>query len=212
LGIQRTPAGHVWGGPFGPPHFVINLFEIAPRRGIIDRKQGRETREVVLLEAIDAMKTRRSIRLYEEKAVPREMIERIIDAARLAPSANNIQPWEFIVVTDPGTRKKIAGLTDYGKFIAQSGACVAVFAKDVKHYLEDGSAATENILLAAHALGLGTCWVAGYRKTYGAPVAELLGVPEGFNLVALISLGYPAERAEPHGKRDLSEVLHWERF
>lgn len=164
------------------------------------------------MDAIDALKTRRSIRLYEEKPVPRKMIEQIIDTARLAPSANNIQPWEFVVVTDPGTRKKIADLTDYGKFIAQSGACVAVFAKDVKHYLEDASAATENILVAARALGLGTCWVAGYKKAYGAPVVELLGVPAGFSLVALISLGYPAEEAEPHGKRDLSEVLHWERF
>jgi len=137
-------------------------------------KQNWDIREVIPLDAIEALKTRRSIRLYEEKPVPREMIEQIIDTARLAPSANN--------------------------------------AKDVKHYLEDGSAATENILLAAHALGLGTCWVAGYKKAYGAPIAELLGVPAGFSLVALISLGYPAEKAEPHGKRDLSEVLHWERF
>lgn len=164
------------------------------------------------MDAIEALKQRRSIRRYDPRQVPREMVEEIIDTARLAPSANNIQPWEFIVITDAEMRKKIADLTDYGKFIAQAGACVAVFAKDVKHYLEDGSAATENILVAAHAMGLGTCWVAGYKKAYAEPIGDVLGVPQGHNLVALISLGYPAEEAEPHGKRPLSEVLHWERF
>jgi nitroreductase len=164
------------------------------------------------LDAIKALKTRRSVRVYEEKPVPRDLIETIIDTARLAPTANNIQPWDFIVVTERETRKKIADLTDYGKFIARAGACVAVFAKDVKHYLEDGSAATENILVAAHALGLGTCWVAGYKKAYGEPIRDLLGVPVGRLLVALISLGYPSEKPQPHGKRELQEVLHWERF
>jgi nitroreductase len=164
------------------------------------------------LDAIEALRGRRSIRIYEEKPVPKATIEEIIDTARLAPSANNIQPWEFVVVTDPGMRRRIADLTDYGKFIAQAGACVAVFAKDVKHYLEDGSAATENILVAAHALGLGTCWVAGYKKDYAEPIRDLLGVPADFKMVALISLGYPAQKVEPHGKRALGEVLHWERF
>jgi len=164
------------------------------------------------LDAIEALKSRRSVRVYEEKPVPKEIIVEIIDTARLAPSANNIQPWEFVVVTEPETRRKIAALTDYGTFIAQSGACVAVFAKGVKHYLEDGSAATENILVAAHALGLGTCWVAGYKKDYAGPVARLLGIPDGHYLVALISLGYPAEKPEAHGKRELADVLHWERF
>jgi nitroreductase len=164
------------------------------------------------VDAMEALRGRRSVRSYEKKPVPRETIEEIIDAARLAPSANNIQPWEFVIVTDSGMRSRIAGLADYGKFIAHAGTCVAVFAKDVKHYLEDGSAATENILVAAHALGLGTCWVAGYKKDYADPIRDLLGVPEGYRLVALISLGYPAEKPEPHGKRALEEVIHWERF
>ena len=164
------------------------------------------------MDAIEALRTRRSVRSYKDEPVPREAIETIIDAARLAPSANNIQPWDFVVVTEAEIRKKIAGLTDYGKFIAEAGACVAVFAKGVKHYLEDGSAATENILVAAHAMGFGTCWVAGYKKAYAEPVRDLLGLPQDRLLVALISLGYPAESPKPHGKRALSDVLHWERF
>lgn len=164
------------------------------------------------MDAMEALKSRRSIRSYQAKPVPREIIEQIVDTGRLAPSANNLQPWEFVVITEQDTRGKIADLTDYGKFIAQSGACVAVFSKDVKHYLEDGSAATENIMVASHALGLGTCWVAGYKKAYAEPVRELLGVPEGYRLVALIALGYPAEKVEAHNKRSLADVLHWERY
>jgi nitroreductase len=161
---------------------------------------------------MEALKTRRSVRSYQDKPVAKEMIEQIIDSARLAPTANNIQPWEFLVVTDRKMRVRIADLTDYGKFIAQSGACVVVVAKDVKHYLEDGSAATENVLIAAHAMGLGTCWVAGYEKQYAEPVCRLLGVPEGYKMVSIIALGHPADKPEAHGKRSLSEVLHWEKF
>ena len=106
------------------------------------------------MDAIEALKGRRSVRVYDEKPVPREIIEEIVDTARLAPSANNSQPWEFIVVTDRDMRAKVAGMTDYGKFIAQSGACIVVFSKPVKRYLEDASAATENILIAAGSLAM----------------------------------------------------------
>ncbi|MGD8628432.1 MAG: nitroreductase family protein [bacterium] len=164
------------------------------------------------MDAIEALKTRRSIRSYEEKAVPRELIEQIIDTARLAPSGRNTQPWEFIVITDAAARKRISELAPHGKFIAQAGACVAVFAREGDFCVEDGSAATENILVAARALGLGTCWVASYRKQHSRPVAELLGVPAGLLLITLIALGYPAQEVEPHGKRELSEVLHWEKY
>lgn len=164
------------------------------------------------MDAIEALRTRRSIRSFETKPVPMDVIETIIDCARLAPSANNIQPWEFIVVTDAAVRKRIADLTDYGKFIAQAPVCIAVYSKDVKHYLEDCSAASENILVAAHALGLGTCWVAGYGKSYGEPIAEMIGVPKGHKLVALIALGYPAQQGKAYNKRSLKDVLHFERY
>ncbi|MGQ9603298.1 MAG: nitroreductase family protein [bacterium] len=164
------------------------------------------------MDAIEALRTRRSIRSFETKPVPMDVIETVIDCARLAPSANNIQPWEFIVVTDATVRKRIADLTDYGKFIAQAPVCIAVYSKDVKHYLEDCSAATENILVAAHALRLGTCWVAGYGKSYGDPIAEMLGVPKGHKLVALIALGYPAQQGKAYNKRSLKDVLHFEKY
>jgi nitroreductase len=164
------------------------------------------------MDAMEALKGRRSIRRYQVREVPRDVIREILDAARLAPSANNVQPWEFIVVTDQESRTRIAKTAAYGPFIEDSGACIVVVAKESKHYIEDGAAATENILIAAHALGLGTCWVAGYKKDYAAPIMEMLGVPNGFRMVSIIALGWPDEKPEPHGKRALDEVIHWKRF
>jgi len=163
------------------------------------------------VDTIEALKSRRSIRKYKKRRVSRDLIKRIVDCARHAPTAVGIQPWEFVVVTQRESLKKLAGLTDYGKFIAEAAGCVAVFCRDTKYYLEDGSAATQNILLAAHALGLGACWVAGDKKAYANEVATLLGAPSGHRLVSLIPIGYPDERPV-RKKRPLSEVLHWERF
>jgi nitroreductase len=164
------------------------------------------------LDAIEAIKTRRSVRRFEGKEVPKEIIEDLIDCGRLAPSGRGVHPWEFIVVTNKGARKRIADLTDYGKFIADAPVCIAVFCQDTKYYLEDGSAATENILIAANAYGLGSCWVAGDKKPYCEAVRELLGVPEGYKLVSLIAIGYSAEKQGRKAKRPLQEVLHWERW
>ena len=163
------------------------------------------------MDAIEAIKTRRSIRAYEEKPVPKHILEDLIDCARLAPSGVNVQPCEFVVITDAETRRKIADITDYGKFIAQAGACILVCAKPTKYYLEDGSAATENILVAARAHGLGSCWVAGAKKTYTRKILDLVGAPSDYLLVSIIAVGYPAEERTPH-KRPLEEVIHWEKF
>ena len=117
-------------------------------------------------EIIKILKERRSIRKYQKKEVPEDIIREIIDCARFAPTAVNVQPWEFIVVTEEKRRKEIANITDYGKFIADAPVCVAVFCKDTKYYLEDGSAATTYILLAAKGFGLGSCWIAGDKRIF----------------------------------------------
>lgn len=164
------------------------------------------------MEALETIKQRRSVRKFKATPVAKEYIEQLIDAGRLAPTARNDQPWEFIVVTNPETRKQIAALTDYGKFIAEAPVCIAIFCKPTKYYLEDGSAATENILLAATALGLGSCWIAGDKKPYCAKIAELLQVPPDYKLVSLIVVGYSAAPVSPPPKRSLTEVIHWEKF
>lgn len=163
------------------------------------------------MDAMEVLKTRRAVRAYTREPVPRNVIEDIIDCGRMAATAINIQPWEFVVVTDPGIRLRIANATDYGKFIADAPVCVVVLCRDTKYYLEDGSAATENILLAARAHGLGSCWVAGDKKPYAPDICQMIGAPSGYKLISLIPIGYPAESPEK-AKRPLSDVLHWEKY
>ena len=163
------------------------------------------------MDAIEALKTRRSVRAYTGEPVPRKIIEDIVDCGRLAATAINIQPWEFVVVTDPALRRRLAEISDHGKFIADAPVCVVVLCQATKYYLEDGSAATENILLAARAHGLGACWVAGDKKPFAAEICRLVGAPQNLKLVSLIPLGYPAESPDKT-KRPLSAVLHWEKY
>ena len=164
------------------------------------------------MDALEAIKQRRSVRGFRPDPVERELIEQLVDCGRLAPTAVAIEPWEFVVVTNEEMRTRIADTTDYGKFIAEAPACIAVFCKDTTYYLEDGCAATENILLAAAALGLGACWVAGDKKRYADEVRRLLAVPEGYRLVSLLPVGYPADSPAAKRKRALDDVLHWEQF
>jgi len=164
------------------------------------------------MDAIEALTTRRSVRTFAAKPIDRATLEKIVDAGRLAPTARNVQPWEFVVVTDKQVLERVAEMTDYGKFLKDAAAGIAVFCKEGKYYLEDGSAATANILNAAHALGVGACWIAGDKKPYCPKIAQLLGVPEGYKLVALVALGYARASASGASKRPLSEVCRWEKF
>jgi len=166
----------------------------------------------LFMDAFEAIENRRSVRKHEPKTISKEIIEKLINTARLAPSAINIQPWEFIAVTNTETLNKIADITDHGKFIANAPLCIAIFCRDTKYYLEDGSAAVENILIAATALGLGACWVAGDKKTYADEIRKLLSVPIDHKLVALVPIGYPDDDSIPKNKREVIDVLHFEKF
>jgi len=166
------------------------------------------------MDAITAIKTRRSTREFANKPIPKQILEDLVDAGRLAPTARNVQPWEFIVVTQPETLKKIGQIAETGRFISDAGACIAVFCSETKYYLEDGCAATENMLIAAAAHAIASCWVAGDKKPYCSKINELLGAPSSLKLISLIALGYPAskEGAANLGKRSLKELIHWDKF
>lgn len=163
------------------------------------------------MDAINCIKTRRSVRSFKPEPIDRSVIEDIVDCGRLAASAINIQPWLFVAITDPETRKKVASITDHGRFIADAPLCIAVFCEKVKYYLEDGAAATQNMLLAAHAHGLGSCWVAGDKKVYCGDIGRLLGVPESHTLVSLVAIGVPEAIPSPP-KKALGEVIYFDRY
>jgi nitroreductase len=158
------------------------------------------------------IKCRHSVRSYKPAPVEDHIIRDALECARQAPTAMNQQPWLFGVVREKGLLNQIASLTDHGKFISGAALCFAVFGqRDAKYYLEDCCAATENIILALQAYGVGSCWVAGDKKPYAAAVGTLLGVPEKYTLVSLLPAGYPAD-ITVQKKKDLDEVSFFETF
>jgi len=161
------------------------------------------------MKALEAIRKRRSVRSYTGDPVPREDLEKIVDAARLAPSGHNRQPWEFIVVTD---RSVIDQLKTAALWMENAGAIIAVVMEtSSKFWLEDGSAAVENILIASTALGYGSCWLQGYTEPREEELKELLGIPDDKKLLTLVPIGVPSEWPTRE-KKPLLEVLHWERY
>lgn len=163
------------------------------------------------MDALEALRTRRSVRAYTREPVAKADVEQMVDCARLAATAINIQPWEFVAITDATMLSRVANATDHGHHIADAPLCVAVFCKDGTYFLEDGCAATQNLLVAANALGYAGCWIAGDKKDYAAPIRDMLAVPAEYRLVSLVPIGRPVDKPNPP-KRPLDEVLHWERF
>jgi nitroreductase len=161
--------------------------------------------------AIETLKARRSIRTYASRSVDPKIIEDMIDCARLAPTAMSDQPWEFVVITGKDDLGRIPPMLGHAEFIANAAFCVLVLARETVCAVEDCCAATENLLVAAEAYGLGACWVAGFGQAYAPVVAKAFGAPESHKLISIVSVGYPAETPKVE-KRALAEVLHWERF
>lgn len=165
------------------------------------------------MDVLEAIRTRRSIRKYDKRPVPEESIREILEAGRWAPSANNSQPWSFIVLRDEKVRREVARAATYGRFLAEAplGIAVVVAPAASSHPVEDGAIATQNMLLAAHALGLGTCWIGSYGSSYEGRVKEVLGIPEDKRLLSIISVGFPAESPRSR-RRELGELTYSDRY
>ena len=143
------------------------------------------------MDGLKMLYTRRSVRNFTPDPVSDEIVEKIVKAGHLAATGRNVQPWEFVVVRTPERLKELGEITDYGKFIPEAPLCIAVFCKDTTYYLEDGSAAIQNILLAARYHGLGSCWVAGDKKKYADDIRRLCKADTDKKLIGLVSVGYP---------------------
>jgi nitroreductase len=172
----------------------------------------------VTVDALDLLLARRSIRRYTRDDVSEEDEQKLIDAAFAAPSAENARPWHFVVVRDPETRGRLSRVHQWAHMCARAQLVIAVLGRsDSTWWIEDCSAATENVLLEAQALALGAVWI-GIRDeaTEGhgdeERVLEILGVPRGdWRCLCLIAIGHPAETKAPRTQRQASK-LSFERF
>jgi len=173
------------------------------------------------MDVLEAIKGRRSIRAFKNQDVPAETVEELINAARWAPSAGNIQPWEFIIVRKPRIKRRLVEAALGQMFIEEAPVVLIVCANEERssqgycargktlYCLQDTAAATQNIHLTAYSLGLGTCWVGAFREE---ETREILKIPQGIRPVAIIPVGYPAEAPTARTRKSISQIVHYETF
>ena len=159
------------------------------------------------MDVLEAIKGRRSIRKYTQEPVSEEQVTQILEAGRWAPSRGNSQPWKFIVLKDAQMRIDLAEVIPTGKFLAEAyiGVAVVVNPKSSKHPEQEAAAAIQNMLLTAHALGLGACWISVHGTDCEQKAKQSLLIPEEELLVSVVSIGYPAETPEK-GRKGLDEI------
>jgi len=173
------------------------------------------------MDVFEAIRARRSIRTFTAKRIPKSDLEKIVGAGRLAPSATNRQMWDFIVITETAILAEILkhfhaargyGTHEDGKFDGAFAIIAVIMDKSNEYWREDGAAAAENMLLAARALGWGSCWIEGQVRPHEEHFKELLDIPEEKRILLMIALGEPKRWSPPPSKRSLSEILHWEKY
>jgi nitroreductase len=171
------------------------------------------------MEFYDVINKRKSVRKYKNDPIPDDVLNRILDAGRIAPSAKNYQPWHFIVIRDPETKKKVAEACSNQFFIADADAIICGCALEkiawgrMGNYMaawpHDLTIAMDHMILAAANEGLGTCWIGKFdEKT----VKDVLQIPEEVRVVALTPVGYPAEIPRDRGRMELKEIVSYEKF
>jgi nitroreductase len=160
-------------------------------------------------ERLNIIFSRRSIRQYSGKPVSEADIQSLLEAGMSAPSGSNQRPWHFVVVTDRQTLHALAEAHPYGKMLASAGAGIAVCGDPAisDWWVQDCSAATENILIAAAGLGLGAVWVSSHgRPEREQAIRDVLGIPERIGVLSLLSIGHPAEEKQARTQYDRVRV------
>jgi nitroreductase len=170
------------------------------------------------MDVITAIRTRRSIRKYTGEPVDEQTLSTILDAGFCAPSASNKRPWHFLVIRDKAKLQMIGEVHPYAKMTPSADLCIVVCGDEAVQsstglLVEDCSAAIQNMLLAAHGLGVGAVWCGLYggRSDRHLEFARLLGLPPGIVTVGMIPFGYPAETKPATDRFDASKV-HYERW
>jgi len=164
------------------------------------------------MEFYETVQRRYSCRNYQDKPVEEEKLERIMEAARLAPSASNRQEWRFLAVTDPDKRERLIKIAHGQKFVGQAPVVIVACAVTDGHvmacgqlsYPIDVAIALEHVALAATAEGLATCWIGAFEEE---PVKRLLEIPSDVRVVQLMPLGYPADKPRPKTRLPLGEIF-----
>lgn len=168
---------------------------------------------------IENIMTRASVRQFTDRAISRDTLETIVKAGMAAPTAMNKQPWEFVVVTDRAALDSIEAVHPYSNLKTATAAVIvcgnmqkAIEGEGQSYWIQDCSAATENILLAAHALGLGAVWCGVYpMQERVAPLKEVLGLPSYVIPLNVITMGYPAA-APQHKDKWNPESVHFDKW
>ena len=179
------------------------------------------------MDVMEAIRTRRSIRRYKPDAVDDKAVEAVLEAARWAPSWANKQCWRFIVVRGKGIKKQLAGTLSHNNpatEAVENAPVTVVSCAELKKagyyhgeprtdkgdwYMFDVALAMQNLVLAAHALGLGTVFIGSFDAQQAA---SILGIPEGFGVVAMTPLGYPDQEAKVSPRKELSEIVFYDKF
>jgi len=167
------------------------------------------------VELYEVIKKRRSIRKYQPREVEDEKLQKVLDAAHLAPSAKNIQPWKVIVVEDKELREELVKSAYGQEYLSQAPYVIVMCVNENECYQQqgdymasfavDGAIFIDHLTLAACAEGLGTCWIAKFNET---EVRKLLSIPDAYRVVVMTPLGYPAEEGKDKGRKPLSEILY----
>ncbi len=166
------------------------------------------------MDAIDCIMTRRSIRKYDKKEVSKDIINKILAAAMMAPSAHDQRPWRFLVITDKKLLEKAANVYKYHGMVKDAAFAILACGdpsveKQEGFWIQDCSAATQNLLLASHSLGLGSVWTGVFPRTDRVDAfRKLFSIPQPIIPFALIPFGYPAETRQKEDRYDETKV-HW---
>lgn len=173
------------------------------------------------MELSEAIKNRRSIRTYKKQGLPEGTVEKLLDAARLAPSAGNVQPWEFVVVNSQKIKQDLCKAAFNQKDLEEASIVIVVCADEKRaeqtygsrgknlYCIQDTAAAIQNILLTACSLGLGSCWIGAFKEE---AIRRVVKAPKDVRPVALIPLGIPNEVPAARERRNISEIIHKETF